>query len=162
MAGHWFGVSQWALPTEENYLWLRDTFHSLNHGGDYLRREYEDLRREYEDLRREYEDLRRPFSVSADVPYTDVWDFPTVQYYEGKHPCEKPLAMLRHMVRASSREGAVVLDAFAGSGNTGKAAQQLGRDVILIERDKHWFDHMSETNYNAVPENMPLFKQATL
>ena len=36
--------------------------------------------RPYEDLRLEYEDLRRPFSVSAEVPYTDVWTYPTVGY----------------------------------------------------------------------------------
>ena len=116
----------------------------LNHGGEYLRREYEDLRREYEDLRREYEDLRRPFSVTADVPYTDVWTFPTVQAYPGKHPAEKPQALLRHIIAASSKPGAVVLDAFAGSGSTGIAARDLGRDFIGIEKDNTWADYARE------------------
>lgn len=95
--------------------------------------------REYEDLRREYEDLRRPFNVSPDVPYTDVWTFPTVQAYPGKHECEKPAAMIWHIVEASSRPGAVVLDAFAGSGVVGEVCGQTGRDVILIEKDRKWY-----------------------
>jgi adenine-specific DNA-methyltransferase len=143
MAGHWFERVQWALPTADNYAWLRDLFGAqggdyLRREYDYLRREYEDLRREYEDLRREYEDLRRPFSVTADVPYTDVWTFPTVQHYRGKHPCEKPLAMMRHIVAASSKPGAVVLDCFAGSGTTGVAAASLGREFIGMDLDPRW------------------------
>jgi site-specific DNA-methyltransferase (adenine-specific) len=143
MAGHWFTSVQWTLPTAENYRWLQNLFNA--NGSEYLRREYEDLRREYEDLRREYEDLRReyedlrrPFSVSADVPYTDVWTFPTVQHYPGKHPCEKPAAMLEHIITASTRPGAVVLDCFAGSGATLLAAKNLGRFPIGIEIDDHW------------------------
>ena len=141
MAGHWLERVQWTLPTAENYQWLRETFSRLNHGGEYLRREYEDLRREYEDLRREYEDLRRPFNVTADVPYTDVWTFPTVQAYPGKHPAEKPQALLSHIIEASSKPGAVILDAFAGSGATGIAAQSAGREFVGIEKDGHWADY---------------------
>ena len=131
MASHWFSASQWALPTQENYEWLRDVFANLNHGGEYLRRDYEDLRRDYEDL-------RRPFSVTADVPYTDVWTFKTVTAYPGKHPCEKPLPLMEHIVTASSRPGGVVLDCFCGSGSTGVAARRLGRDFIGIEIDAKW------------------------
>jgi adenine-specific DNA-methyltransferase len=140
MAGHWFGHVQWVLPTQGNYEWLRELFHlrgnwEENAREGFLRREYEDLRREYEDLRREYEDLRRPFSVTADVPYTDVWTFPTVQHYKGKHPCEKPLAMMEHIIRASTKPGAVVLDCFTGSGATGEACLNLGRQFVGIEKD---------------------------
>lgn len=130
MAGHWFGRVQWALPTAANYQWLRELFN----------REQRDqfLRREYEELRREYEELRRPFCVTADVPYTDVWAFPTVSTRGGKHPCEKPLAMMEHVIKASSRPGAVVLDSFMGSGVVGEAAVRLGRDFIGIEADPEW------------------------
>jgi site-specific DNA-methyltransferase (adenine-specific) len=137
---HYFSRSQWQLPTREHYHAMRELLHlrgnwEENAREGYLRREYEDLRREYEDLRREYEDLRRPFSVTADVPYTDVWTFPTVQHYKGKHPCEKPLAMMEHIIRASTRPGAVVLDCFTGSGATGEACLNLGRQFIGIEKD---------------------------
>jgi adenine-specific DNA-methyltransferase len=145
MAGHWFERVQWTLPTAETYEWLRSLF-----GGDHLRREYEDLRREYEDLRREYEDLRReyedlrrPFSVSDDVPCTDVWDFPVVQPYPGKHPCEKPLEMMEHIIQASTKPGAVVFDGFLGAGTTGVAAIRFGRQFVGCELDAGHFARAS-------------------
>ena len=142
---HYFSRSQWCLPTAEHYKALQKLFNTngtqyLRREYEDLRREYEDLRREYEDLRREYEDLRRPFSVSADVPYTDVWDFPTVQAYPGKHPCEKPIEMMKHIIRTSSRPGDVVADSFMGSGTTGVAAVRLGRKFIGIEKEPKYFD----------------------
>ena len=143
MAGHYLTQVQWALPTREKYEQLRE--YANRAGGDFLRREYDDLRREYDDLRREYDDLRReyddlrrPFAVTADVPYTDVWNFPTVQHYKGKHPCEKPLAMMEHIIRASTKPGAVVLDCFAGSGTTGVACIRLGRSFIGVELDESY------------------------
>lgn len=145
LAGHWFERVQWSLPTEENYHWLRDTLSSLNHNGQYLRREYEDLRREYEDL-------RRPFAVTADVPYTDVWTFPTVSHRPGKHPCEKPLAMMEHIVRASSRPGGVVLDGFMGSGTTAIACLNLGRSFIGIEKDPANFEQAKRRIQAAIRE----------
>jgi len=128
MAGHWFETVQWTLPTESNYLWLRSLF-----GPAFLQREYEELRLQYEAL-------RRPFTVTADVPYTDVWTFPTVSAHKkGKHPCEKPAAMMEHIITASSRPGAVVLDCFMGSGATGEAAVKLGRSFIGMEMDPTYF-----------------------
>ena len=132
MAGHWFERVQWSLPTAANYQWLRQLFNKS--GGDYLRREYEDLRREYEDL-------RRPFSVTPEVPYTDVWTFKTVQAYKGKHLCEKPVDMMEHIIRTSTRPGAVVLDCFAGSGSTGVACARNDRTFIGIEKDEAWADY---------------------
>jgi site-specific DNA-methyltransferase (adenine-specific) len=145
MAGHWFTSVQWALPTHENYIWLQ----SLAEGR--FRRQYEDLRRQYEDLRRQYEDLRRPFTVTANVPYTDVWDFPTVPHYRGKHPCEKPAALIEHMITASSRPGAVVLDAFMGSGVVGEVALKLNRNFIGIEADAAWHSEASARVGKAKP-----------
>ena len=140
---HYFSRSQWCLPTAEHYAAMRVLFNAS--GGEYLRREYEDLRREYEDLRREYEDLRReyedlrrPFFASAEVPYTDVWTFPPVSNHADKHPCEKPLDMMRHIVTVSSRPDALVLDCFAGSGSTLVAAQQEGRRAIGIEIEERY------------------------
>jgi site-specific DNA-methyltransferase (adenine-specific) len=143
MAGHWFGRSQWCLPTEANYEWLRSLFNA-NAGAflsrDYasLREEYASLREEYASLREEYEALRRPFAATAETPYTDVWTFRTVQARKGKHPCEKPSDLIRHIIRTSSRPGAVVLDSFTGSGVVGAVALEEGRSFIGSEIDRHW------------------------
>lgn len=95
---------------------------------------------EYEDLRREYEDLRRPFNLTERDQWSDVWDFEPVAPYPGKHPCEKPLPLLAHMLNASTKPGALVLDAFMGSGATGDACLQMGRRFIGIERDPGHFE----------------------
>jgi site-specific DNA-methyltransferase (adenine-specific) len=126
---HYFSQNQWQMPTEEHYLAMRELLNG--NGGQYLRRDYEDLRRDYEDL-------RRPFSVTRFDPFTDVWTFRTVQARPGKHPCEKPQALLRHIISSSTKPGAVVLDSFAGSGSTGQACLALGREFIGIERCHHW------------------------
>ena len=96
---------------------------------------------EYEDLRREYEELRRPFTLTERDQWGDVWEFDPVPNYPGKHPCEKPLPLLAHMLNASTRPGAVVLDAFMGSGATGDACLQMGRKFIGIERDRGHFEN---------------------
>jgi len=139
MASHYIGnTGQWALPTEEHYLSLRAYAQAYNHGGEYLQRDYEDLRRDYEDLRRDYEGLRRPFNATPNRPYTDVWTFPTVAHFPGKHPCEKPVALLEHIILTSSKPGAVVLDCFMGRGSTAKACANTGRDFIGCDVMEKW------------------------
>jgi adenine-specific DNA-methyltransferase len=157
---HFFSPIQWKLPLPDQYQVMRDLFNSGD--GDYLRREYEDLRREYEDLRREYEDLRRPFTVSSQVPYTDVWDFATVPHRPGKHVCEKPYDLLAHVIAASSRPGDLVLDSFMGSGVTGEAAITLGRRFIGIEQDPKWFDRASRRIEKASNPAKPITPEPTL
>ncbi|EEW51368.1 DNA (cytosine-5-)-methyltransferase [Corynebacterium efficiens YS-314] len=88
----------------------------------------------------EYEDLVRPMFLSGDVEYTDVWDFPSVKQYKGKHPAEKPVALLRHIIAASSYPGDVVLDSFAGSGSTAVAAITEGRRAITMELEDKWVE----------------------
>ena len=49
------------------------------------------------------------------------------------YPTEKPLALLERIIKASSNEGDIVLDAFCGSGTTCVAAKNLGRQWIGID-----------------------------
>lgn len=150
MASHWFGYSQWQLPSEADYLKLQDLFkrvaeaklshNPLERAHAELVGEQITLRREYHELAAQYQLLRRPFSVTVDVPYTDVWTYPPVQYYPGKHPCEKPAAMMEHIINSSSRENDVVADFFMGSGATIKAALKLNRRVIGVELETERFE----------------------
>lgn len=52
------------------------------------------------------------------------------------HPTEKPLILFKRFIQTSSNEEDVVLDPFAGSGTTGIACLELGRNFILIERER--------------------------
>ena len=69
---------------------------------------------------------------------TDTWWY-TIVSPTGKektgYPTQKPLGILKRIVAASSRPGALVLDFFAGSGTTGAAAYALGRDFLLIDNN---------------------------
>ena len=51
------------------------------------------------------------------------------------YPTQKPVALLEHIIKASSNEGDTVLDPFCGSGTTCVAAQQLGRNYIGIDQN---------------------------
>ncbi|MFI9845113.1 DNA-methyltransferase [Nonomuraea sp. NPDC051941] len=57
---------------------------------------------------------------------------------KGRHPDEKPLAVVSALVRESTPPGALVLDPFAGSGTTLVAARLLGRRAIGIESDERF------------------------
>ena len=150
MASHWFGVSQWQLPNEVDYHKLQNLFNQiaaeryrdqvLEKPHHQLVATWHSLNRKYAELLEEYKSLRRHFTVTAAVPYTDVWTHKPVRFYPGKHPCEKPADMLRQIISASSRHGDVVADFFMGSGSTIKAAFELGRRAIGVELEKERFD----------------------
>jgi DNA modification methylase len=55
------------------------------------------------------------------------------------HPTEKPVGLLRYLIALFSHPGDLVLDPFGGSGSTGVAAVELGRSVVLIEREEDFF-----------------------
>jgi site-specific DNA-methyltransferase (adenine-specific) len=67
---------------------------------------------------------------------TDVW-WHTIVSPTGKektgYPTQKPEALLRRMVQASTRPGDRCLDPFAGSGSLGAVARSLGRSFVLID-----------------------------
>ena len=85
-----------------------------------------------------YEDVVRIFRMDGSKEFTDVWTFPSVRPYAGKHPAEKPALMLEHAIEATTFPGDIVLDCFAGSGSTGVAALRLGRRTVLMEIDPKW------------------------
>lgn len=69
---------------------------------------------------------------------TDTWwhtIVPTNGAEKTGYPTQKPLEILRRIVQASSRPGAIVLDFFAGSGTTGVACLELGRRFILVDNN---------------------------
>ncbi len=69
---------------------------------------------------------------------TDTWwhtIVPTSGREKTGYPTQKPLGVIRRIVRAASRPGDLVLDFFAGSGTTGAACLELGRRFMLIDNN---------------------------
>lgn len=67
------------------------------------------------------------------------------------HPTQKPLELLRYLVRTFSNEGDTVLDCCFGSGTTGVAAIEEGRQFIGIEKDEGYFQIARERLTKAAP-----------
>ena len=55
-----------------------------------------------------------------------------------EHPTQKPVKVMRFSI--DKVKGQTILDPFMGSGTTGVAAVQMGRDFIGIEREPKYFD----------------------
>ena len=117
---HYFADSQWTLPTEEMYKRLQSS--------GFWRREYEDLRREYEDLR---------YTFNNQKTHHSVWNYEIAERCD--HMTPKPVKLIENIIKHSSNEGDTILDPFMGSGTTGVACIQTGRNFIGIEIDPTYF-----------------------
>lgn len=72
---------------------------------------------------------------------TDVWRLPAIGKWEkscGKHPTQKPLAVLARLIQASTEPNAWILDPFSGSATTGIAASLLGRNYLGLEKEEEY------------------------
>lgn len=72
-----------------------------------------------------------------------VWQFSAASQREkrfGKHPTQKPVALIARCLRASTNPGDLVLDPFAGSASTGVAALGLGRRFVGIEIEEQFVE----------------------
>jgi site-specific DNA-methyltransferase (adenine-specific) len=72
-----------------------------------------------------------------------VWQMPASgrdEKLHGKHPTQKPVALIARCLRASTNAGDLVVDPFAGSGATGVAALELGRRFIGCEREEEFVE----------------------
>ena len=60
------------------------------------------------------------------------------------HPTQKPVALMEYLIKTYTNEGETVLDFTMGSGTTGVACKNLGRNFIGIEKDDEYFGIASE------------------
>lgn len=76
-----------------------------------------------------------------DKQMRSVWCIPTPGPKEkkwGKHPTQKPMALLERIILASTNEGDTILDPFNGSGTTGVVALKNGRKYIGIDNNEEY------------------------
>lgn len=97
--------------------------------------------------------------LNDDKQMTDVWRLPSIAPWEktcGKHPTQKPIALLTRIILASTENGGWVLDPFAGSSTTGIAANLLGRRYLGIEQEVE-FAEISRKRRKEI-ENIQVFR----
>ena len=84
-----------------------------------------------------YESVAQTFNPQMGL--TDIWR--DIDFYKEKrvHSTQKPLKLIKRLILASSNEGDLVLDPFAGSGSTALASIQLKRDYITFETDEAYY-----------------------
>ena len=118
---HGGSVSNWEndlnIPTEEQYDKLQSLLKLPNRS-----------------------DSIRLFNAKSDVQYTDVLHYKTVRPYKGKHPCEKPRELIKHLVEMSSNENDIVIDCFAGSSVLVEACIETKRNWVAIEKDEDYYN----------------------
>lgn len=76
--------------------------------------------------------------MNDDKQMTDVWRLPAIAPWEkscGKHPTQKPIALLVRIILACTDINSWILDPFAGSSTTGIAANLVGRRYLGIEKE---------------------------
>lgn len=81
--------------------------------------------------------------TSRRYPYVTI-EFNTVKGKEKMHPTQKPLDLLKYLIKTYTNTGDTVLDNCMGSGSTGVACQNLNRNFIGIELDEHYFQIAKE------------------
>lgn len=73
----------------------------------------------------------------------NVWSLPYASRKEkkfGKHPTQKPVALIARLVLIATQPGDIILDCFSGSGTTGVVAQSLNRQWVMIESNPLYID----------------------
>lgn len=73
-----------------------------------------------------------------------ILDFAGVSNPESKHPTQKPVPLLEYLIKTYTNDDETVLDNTMGSGSTGVACINTGRNFIGIEKDDHYFDIAKE------------------
>ena len=151
---NWFtpnnnGKAQWAFPTKEHYLKLKNT--------GFFQKEYEQLKKEYEILKQEREYLRRPFNNRFNLQ--EVLNFSNEQAKTGAkydHDTVKPETLTRALILTCSRENDLVVVPFAGSGTECAMSAKEKRPFIGYEiTEKH--AKMSQERANKILSEPTMF-----
>ncbi|MGB7070348.1 MAG: DNA methyltransferase, partial [Pyrinomonadaceae bacterium] len=77
--------------------------------------------------------LTHPSNIWTDIS-VPFWSMPE----NTDHPTQKPEKLLAKIILASTNEGDLILDPFAGSGTTPVVATKLGRNFVAVESDEQY------------------------
>ena len=124
------GGGMWSIYTGENVCEQVPTLELWNKLQNVLEFEYP------------YEKLAQTFNPQ--MGFTDVWR--DIDFYseERFHKTQKPIKLIKRLIDASSNEGDLVLDPFAGSGSTAIAAEMTGRNYITFDSSEEYIKVVNE------------------
>ncbi len=100
-------------------------------------KKYSHKRKPVNDNGTNYGDIVRTDTVNEGVRYPK-----TVIEFDreiGLHPTQKPLVLMEYLIKTYTNEGNLALDNCMGSGTTCRAAKNLGRRYIGIEKDPEYY-----------------------
>lgn len=128
MASHYFTKGmQFSLPTLANYNKLQATGR---------------FGRDYHEIKGIDDEFKAKMARSFNLPEGQKYKSNVLTYkkdYDGYHPTQKPVALLEDLARTYTNPGDTILDFTMGSGSTGVACVNTGRNFIGIERDPDYF-----------------------
>lgn len=100
------------------------------------------------------------YSINDEYYPTNVLHFSNANFTgRGDHPTQKPVELLRYLIRTYTNEGETVLDFTMGSGSTGVACELENRNFIGIEKDADYFE-IAQKRIADVKAKEPLFMEA--
>lgn len=82
-------------------------------------------------------------TINGGTQMKDVWNLPAISPWEkscGKHPTQKPLALLTRIILASTEKNGWILDPFTGSSTTGIAANLANRQFLGIDKEEEFLN----------------------
>jgi DNA modification methylase len=87
---------------------------------------------------------------TEDRTQSSVFEYPRPKSSE-EHPTMKPIALIQHMIRNSSRIGDIIADVFGGSGSTMLACKNEGRNCRMIEKEPKYCAVILQRMTDAFP-----------
>ena len=98
-------------------------------------------------LKKENSQMRSVWAINTPKPREKTF---------GKHPTQKPEALLERIVLACSNEGDTVLDPFCGSGTTGVVAVRFNRYFIGIDADDNFLSNLATKRLEQIANSPEL------
>ena len=140
-ASHYFtdGI-QFRVPTESKFDLIKD-YIDIGYSYDKLRAM--DLEYKRYETEKHYDNYPSVFNLWEGNKYKSN----ILKYrkdYDGYHPTQKPVALLEDLIKTYSNDGDTVVDLTMGSGSTGVACKNTGRNFIGIELDETYFNISKE------------------
>ena len=80
-------------------------------------------------------------AMNNDKQMRNMWEIPLTKRSErthGKHPSQKPVAVINRLILAGTNEGDLILDPFSGTGTTAVVAEQQNRKWLMIEKQEEY------------------------